>query len=165
LLAATLLLAASAGAAAPVVGGYAGKTAAATPGAKPHSIVFKIGRGTCAPPLGAARRQGYCVTFSTASFVPALCAGSGFDYDAFFPVAEPMALSPAGRINAVFPLYVGDGEAFAAPASGRVKAGTFQLTLAVNGANATGTERFKANLGADDGVCDSGSVTISAQRG
>src|SRR5262249_41498681 len=136
-LVATLLLAPAAGATAPAVGGYAGKTTAATPAAKPHSVAFKIGRGTCAPPLGETKRQGYCVTFSTASFVRALWPGSGFAYDAFFPVADPMALSAAGRINAVFPLYVADGEAFAAPASGRVKTGTFQLTLAVNGRDAT----------------------------
>jgi len=124
-----------------------------------------VSKSTCAPPPGGPKKEAYCATFSTDSYVPALCAGTGYYYDAFFPVGAPMALSTTGHIEAAFPLYVADGGAYSAPAAGRVKAGTFQLTLAVNGADATGTEHFKADLGGGDGVCDSGAVKIAAHRG
>jgi hypothetical protein len=160
-----LALASAAAAAAPTVGAYSGTVMSGTPGAKAHSISFKVLDATCAPPLGGAKRQGTCATFSTQSFVPALCAGSGFYYNAFFPVPGPMAFSQAGRIDAAFPLYVSGGDAYATPAAGRTKAGTFQLALVVSGSTATGTERFKVDLGGNDGVCDSGLMKISAHHG
>jgi hypothetical protein len=149
-----LLVASTALAAGPAVGGYSGKATGAAP-AKPHSISFKVAK--CA--------KGYCATFSTSSFVQALCSESGFYYDAFFPIATPIAVSPTGKISVVIPLYVADEESYGTPGPGRKKAGSFQLALAVGAGTATGTERYKVNLGAGDGLCDSGDVAISAQRG
>ena len=161
---AALSISAAAAAASPGVGTYTGKASPAAP-AKPHSISFKVTKGTCSPALGGAKQAAYCATFSTSSFVQALCSESGFYYDAFFPIAAPIALSPKGTINAVLPLYVAGGGAYGVPGPGRTKAGTFELTLVVSGESANGTEHFKANLGGGDGVCDSGVVTISAHHG
>jgi hypothetical protein len=148
-----LVIAATGAAASPSVGGYSGKATGTAP-VKPHSISFKVAK--CA--------KGFCATFSTSSFIQALCSESGFYYDAFFPIAAPIALSPSGRIDAVYPLYVADEEPYGTPAPGRSKAGTFELRLLVGSGTATGTERYKVNLGAGDGLCDSGVVMISAQR-
>jgi hypothetical protein len=161
---AALSISTAAAAASPGVGTYNGKASPAAP-AKPHSISFKVTKGTCSPPNGRTNANAYCATFSTTSFVQALCSESGFYYDAFFPIAAPMALSPRGKINAVLPLYVAGGGAYGVPGPGRTKAGTFELTLVVSGQSATGMEHFKANLGGGDGVCDSGVVTISARHG
>ena len=148
----------------PALGKYTGRATTDAAGAAPHSFALWIARGTCSTPSGGPPKQAYCARVSTGSFVQAPCAGSGLSYDAFFPIAQPMALSARSRIDHVFPLYVADGGAYAAPASGRVEAGSLRLTLLVTGQDVTGTEHYRVDLGADDGVCDSGVVKLTAHH-
>ena len=78
----------------------------------------------------------------------------------FFPVYEPIALSPARTLSHTYTLYSqADGQLYDRPVAGTTPAGTFEFSLKVSTTGtATGTMNYSV------GGCDSGPLTIKARR-
>jgi hypothetical protein len=158
LVAAAAALAVSAGGAAvaPVPGKYAGRTTADASG-KPRAIAFSVKKTGC----GSAA---YCIAVDPESFLEGKCATSGLMYNAFFPVTTPIPIPASGRIDHTYTLYVANGSIQPAPGGGAVPSGKLQLALSFDGGKVSGTERVSLDLHEGDGVCDTGTVKITASR-
>jgi hypothetical protein len=149
------------GAALPPAGNYKGRTTADASG-KPRAISFKVKKAGCA----TAAKNIYCVVVDPESFVQAKCATSGLMYNAFFPVSTPIPIPPSGKVDHVYTLYVSQGTIYLTKTSGAVPSGKlwFSLLFGDKG-KATGAERVSVDLREGDGVCDSGTVKITAAHG
>jgi hypothetical protein len=148
-------------AALPQAGNYNGRTTADASG-KPRSISFKVKKSGCA----TAAKTAYCVVVDPESLVQAKCATSGLMYNAFFPVSTPIPIPPSGKIDHVYTLYVSQGTIYLTRTSGAVPSGKLWFSLLFDGkGGATGDERVSVDLREGDGVCDSGTVKITAAHG
>jgi hypothetical protein len=154
--AAVLAAVATASTVAPEAGKYAGRTTADA-GGKPRAIAFAVKKTGC----GTAPS---CVVFDPESFLQGKCATSGFMYNAFFPIKAPIPISASGRVDHTYTLYVANGSIQSGPGAGAVPSGKLELVLDFAGGKVTGTERVSIDLHEGDGVCDTGSVKITASR-
>ena len=153
-------------AAAPLPGTYTGHVSTnAGHGVPPQGWIMSVAHATCAPPGGGKPRLAWCVTVSVQSTIQVTCA-DGSITGPFFPVSEPIALSPAGAISHQYTFYysASSNQNYEHHVAGSVKAAALQFVLKVDGrGNATGTARL-TTAGGGDGACDSKVVKITAKR-
>jgi len=159
LIAAALAIPAMAGSSGPPrLGTYVGKSSTNVVGNSPLEFSMGISHGKCSAPGGGKRHSAYCVAVSATSLIQSPCPGMEFVNDEFFPVTEPIALTPTRKISHLYSIFGNGNEESVRPTAGGKKVGTFQFTLQVDThGKATGSENF------NDGTCASGSVKISAQ--
>jgi hypothetical protein len=150
---------------APLPGTYNGHVSTNAHGLPPQGWTMSVAHAMCAPPGGGKQRLAWCVYVSVQSTIQVICA-DGAIVGPFFPVSEPIALSPAGTISHQYTFYYSSSsnQNYEHHVAGSVKASALKFVLRVDGrGNATGTARY-TTLGGGDGACDSKVVKITAKR-
>jgi hypothetical protein len=147
------------GAAPPRTGSYVGTSTTNAVGTGPQPFSMSISHSSCAAAGSLSRRRAYCVTVNTQGGPQTTCS-DGSIVEEFFPVYEPIALSPARTLSHAYTLYSqADGQLYDRPVAGTTPAGTFEFSLKVSTTGtATGTMNYSV------GGCDSGPLTIKARR-
>ena len=152
-------------AAAPLPGTYNGHVSTNAHGVPPHGWTMSVAHATCAPPGGGKTRLAWCVTVGGLTILQVICA-DGAIISGFFPVSEPIALSPAGTISHQYTFYysASTSQSYEHHVAGSVKASALKFVLKVDErGKATGTARY-TTVDSGDGACDSKVVKITAKR-
>jgi hypothetical protein len=158
--AASIALAAPAWAAAPPrTGSYVGTSTSNATGNRPQPFSMSVSHGSCAAPGSSRRRRTYCVTVNVQSDPQTTCS-DGSIVEEFFPIFEPIALSPARTISHTYTLYSdAGGQISDTHLPGTSAVGTFEFSLSVStSGTATGTMNYSV------AGCNSGPLTIKAKR-
>ena len=145
----------------PKLGTYEGTISTNAPGNKPQTFTMTVTHTSCRKPGSGALHKSYCATVQALSIVQTPCPSEEFVDDAFFPVSEPVALSPTRKISHNYPLYQeGGGQIEDHFSKGETVVGHFEYSLSIS---THGTATGKAHLTFASG-CDSGPLTITAKR-
>ncbi|HEX7610054.1 MAG TPA: hypothetical protein VF380_05210 [Solirubrobacteraceae bacterium] len=158
-IAAIALAAPALAAAPPRTGTYVGTSTTNVAGQHLQPFSMSISHSSCAAPGSLSRRRAYCVTVNIQGGPQTTC-GEGAITEQFFPVYEPIALTPARTLSHTYTLYSqADGQFYDRHVAGTTAAGTFQFSLAVSTTGtATGTMNYSV------GGCNSGPLKIKAKR-
>lgn len=146
-------------AAPPRTGAYTGTSSTNAVGTGPQPFSMSVSHSSCAAAGSLSRHRAYCVTVNTVDG-PQVTCGDGSIVEEFFPVSEPIALTPARTLSHTYTLYAqADGQLYDRHVAGTTLAGTFQFALKLSTTGvATGTMNYSV------GGCNSGPLTISAKR-
>jgi len=147
------------GVAPPRTGTYSGTSSTNAVGTGPQPFSMSVSHGTCAAAGSLARHRAYCVTVNSL-YGPQVTCSDGSIVEEFFPVYEPIALTPARTLSHNYTLYAqADGQLYDRHVGGTTTAGTFEFSLKLStSGTATGTMNYSV------GGCNSGPLTISAKR-
>jgi hypothetical protein len=157
--AAVVLAAPAWGAASPRMGTYVGTSTTNAVGTGPQPFSMSVSHSSCAAAGSLSRHRSYCVTVNTTGGPQVTCS-DGSIVEEFFPVYEPIALSPARTLSHAYTLYAqADGQLYDRHVAGTATAGTFEFSLKLSTTGiATGTMNYSV------GGCNSGPLTITAKR-
>ncbi len=156
----SLALTGSAWAAAPPrTGSYVGTSTTNALGQGPQPFGMSISHGSCATPGSSRRHRAYCVTVNVQGGPQTTCS-EGSIVEEFFPIFEPIALSPARALSHTYTLYSdAGGQLSDTHQPGTSVVGTFQFSLSVSASGtATGTMTYSV------AGCNSGPLKIKAKR-
>jgi hypothetical protein len=156
----SIALAAPAWAAAPPrTGSYVGTSTTNAVGQCPRPFEMSISHGSCAAPGSSRRHRAYCVSVNVQGGPQTTCSDESITEE-FFPIFEPIALSPARAISHTYTLYAeAGGQLSDTRRPGMSAVGTFEFSLSVStSGTATGTMNYSV------GGCDSGPLKIKAKR-
>jgi len=147
------------GAAPPRTGAYVGTSSTNAIGTGPQPFAMSVSHGSCAAAGSLSRHRAYCVTVN-GSYGPQVTCGDGSIVEEFFPVYEPIALTPARTLSHTYTLYAqADGQLYDRHVAGTTAAGTFEFSLKLSTTGlASGTMNYSV------GGCNSGPLTIIAKR-
>jgi len=149
---------ASAGSA-PQTGTYVGTSTTNAVNNGPQTFDMSISHGKCASAGGKLRYKAYCVSVDIQGGPQATCS-EGVIAEEFFPISEPIALSPKRTISHTYTLYAGAGGQISdtrLPSTSVVGTFAFALTVSTAG-TATGTMNYSV------AGCNSGPLKIRVKR-